>query len=173
MPNSKDNVVVRTRLDETDDSGKQQMMTFRGRRKEKMGGKQKVMRLQSYGVSEHPPKGSQGVTTIPGGSPSLAMVMGMEHPDHRPKNLAEGEGKIYDMWGGNLYKQEDKWTITKGGSSIVMYDDGHIDIIADTINIVGNVHVGGYGGVKASKDGTVDSAGDVDTSNFANKVWVV
>lgn len=164
--NPTDNTLLRVQLEKTDDSGKQQKMQHAGRKGEKVGGKKHgAVRLQSYGVSEHPPAGSQGMAVALNGNMDQPLILGVEHPDHRPTGLAEGEGKIYDMWGNYLFKQQNKWTWKVGDSKIEMFADG-------TIVLTGNVHLGGPGGVKASKDGTVDSAGDVDTSNFATKVWV-
>jgi hypothetical protein len=56
------------------------------------------------------------------GNPDVSVTVGME-PQSRPKNLAEGEFKIYEKWNGFLYAKQDKWEITVGSATIKMERD--------------------------------------------------
>ena len=95
----------------THDDKEQQRLEAWGRHNERYGGttgKHAVPRVQSYGFTNHAPKGSQGVTLNLGGNPDNAMMIGMEHPKYRPKNLEEGEFKLYEKWGGYDHAQENE-----------------------------------------------------------------
>lgn len=196
--NPTDNGAFRIKLSKTDDGGKQQTLQTTGRHKETIGGaKHGAPRLQNYGFSAHAPSGSMGWSAHPNGSPELAVITGIEHPDHRPTGLAEGEWKMYTRWGDpkhNLHAQEKKWTLTIGDQKITVDEENKkiivatkdttitldnnaktITLKADTIILDGTCKLGGSGSdtfVPASKQGTVDTAGDSDTSNFATKVNV-
>lgn len=95
-----DNQIVRVRLVETDDGDRRQAVRAEGRAREMFGGqKRKIPRNQEYGFSTHAPKGSVGTVIVIGGHPDQAMVANLEHPDHRPTDLEEGEVKIYSKFG--------------------------------------------------------------------------
>jgi phage gp45-like len=129
MPTQADNTLVRTQFEKVYDDDEQQKVEMLGRQNERYGGstgKHAVPRIQSYGFTSHPPKGSQAITTTLDGNPDKAMVSGGEHPQFRPKNLAEGELKLYEKWGGYLYGKEDRWIFNKGGAVILMIDAGNI-----------------------------------------------
>lgn len=97
MTNPTDNQLVRTSLKKTNDSGEQQTVETDGRIREGLGGsKYGIPITQKHGFSSHAPKGSHGVAIIMNGDPDLALMVGLEHKDHRPKNLAEGEAIIYN-----------------------------------------------------------------------------
>ena len=123
MPTQADNMLVRVQSEKVLDDQPQQMVQAQGRYNERYGGTKGVPRIQSYGFSSHPPAGSQGVTTTLGGNPDNAMVVGMEHPEHRPKDLGEGEFKQYEKWGGYQHAKEDKW-VTKVGSATIEHERG-------------------------------------------------
>ena len=103
MPTQADNTIIRVQTEKVHDDQPQQMIEALGRAHERFGGTKGVPRIQEYGYTSHPPKGSQGVTTVLGGNPDNTMLVGLEHPEYRPKNLEEGEFKKYDMWGHFLY----------------------------------------------------------------------
>lgn len=102
--NPTDNQMVRVVLDETDDSGRQQGLKTSGREREQLGSdKHRILRVQAYGLSGHAPKGSQGVVIAIGGNPDQAVLLGGEHPDHRPKDLGEGEVMLYSQFGQKIH----------------------------------------------------------------------
>lgn len=138
MPTQADNTIVRTQFEKVHDDGDQQQIEMLGRKDERYGGssgKYGVPRIQSYGFSSHPPKGSQAITTTLDGNPDKAMVSGGEHPQFRPKNLAEGEFKQYEKWGGYEHGKQDRW-IKKVGDAITLHirEGGIIHLNPDSID---------------------------------------
>lgn len=171
--NPSDNTNVRVRLDGTDDSGKQQKVRTKGRKRENLGGEKRgVVKLQQYGFSYNAPAGSLGRATMLGGNPDQTFVDNLEHPDHRPKGLAEGQWKNYDMWGHFLHAREDGWEFKIGSATIMIGNNGVITITGVTINLVGNIHLGSTGGVPAAMQGSIDTDGDAEVENLATRVWV-
>ena len=78
--------------------------------------------------------------------------------------VTDGNGATYTFDGaGNvtLTAKSVTWNVTNG-----------VTINGQTINLVGNVHLGSTGGVPAAMQGTVDTAGAADVSNLATKVFV-
>lgn len=123
MATQMDNMITRVQSIKVYDDKEQQRFEAWGRNKERLGGtsgKYGVPRVQDYGFTNHPPQGSQGVTMALGGNPDNAMLIGMEHPEHRPKNLAEGEFKQYEMWGGYEHGKQDRW-IKKVGDAVTLH----------------------------------------------------
>ncbi len=53
------------------------------------------LRGQAHGMTSVPKVGAVGYAFLVGGRPDEAFLMGLEHPDDRPKNLASGESTMY------------------------------------------------------------------------------
>ncbi len=87
-------------LTDVDDSGKQQLVSHYGLLGEKHS---EVYRLQHFGFSSRPPKGSTSVVVSLGGERSRSVILGGEHDDYRPTGLEEGESKLYDMHGNVIF----------------------------------------------------------------------
>lgn len=153
-------------LDETDDTGDQQLVKARGRIREMIGGmKQKLHRLGEYGIAYHAPKGSIGTASMANGSPSSAFLSNFEHPDYRPKGLLEGEVKVYDKNGQYVHLKADGTTVINGGGCQIIMKNGKIIL-------VGNVYLGAEDASRpVSAQGTIDDGGFVDTDNELTKVW--
>lgn len=120
----------RMRLLETDDSGTQQLMRFKGLKEEEL---KKVVRILPHGFTSVPPKDSEGVVYSLGGRSDRAMVLGVEHKDKRPKNTPEGGTIIYDA-DGNIA------SIVKQKIRIVHSDEVRIE--AKKIILKGDVYLG-------------------------------
>lgn len=149
------NQLIRAQLEETDDSGDQQLIKATGRKKEKLGGSVKIVNNTPFGFSSHAPKGSQGQLLFIGGNPDQAISLGFQHPQHRPTNLAGGETKLYDQFGGFIHLK-----------------DGKIHIKSAKIILEGTVYLGGEDADKeVSMKGTIDSAGHSDVSSLATKAF--
>lgn len=131
MATQMDNMLVRVQSIKTHDDKEQQQLELWGRKNERYGGntgKNAIPRVQSYGFTNHAPNGSQGVNLNLGGNPDNAMCIGIEHPQYRPKNLEEGEFKLYEKWGGYDYAQEPKWIRKVGTATIECFRDGRVHI---------------------------------------------
>lgn len=162
------NTFVRFLLEETDDKGDQQLMRGKSRNRETLGGpKHKLVRLNQYGFSGNPPKGAQGIATFMNGNPDQGLLIGIEHPDHRPKDLPVGDSKMYDDVGQYVWLKHDGTVEIFGGGSC------KITMTGGKIYLDGDVYIGGGPGATfkpTSQEGTIDSDGDVEVSNFATKV---
>lgn len=164
MNETSNNQLFRVELESTKDDGKAQTNNLLGRDGEKLGGEQGVLRVQAFGLSGHVPKGAHGIVLTIGGNSDQAVLLGMEHPDHRPTGLAEGCVKLYDAFGQFIHLEDGKCTISAGGCTIVMH--------GGKIILTGDIYLGNAGASRAvSAIGTIDSAGHSETSNLLTKVW--
>jgi phage gp45-like len=130
MPTQPDQMITRTEIIETYDKDDQQKLQANGRYQERYGGQgpMGVPRVQSYGFTSHVPKGSHAYTMTPTGNPDHAAIIGLEHAQSRPRDLAEGEFKTYEKWGGFDHGKEDKWVRKVGTSTIESFRDGTVHI---------------------------------------------
>lgn len=146
---------------EIDDSGTQQRVRATGLAGEEFDN---VVRAQSFGVSSSPPRGSEGVLLEQGGRSDRAHILGLEHPDHRPRNVELGGTVLYDANGQAVSLVKNNLRIVGGGT---------VTISAPKIVLDGTVYLGGVDADKpASMLGTVDSAGHTEQSNLATRVFV-
>lgn len=89
--------LFRAEVKETDDSGQIQTAAGYGYAGEEMAGAQVV---RQHGLASHAPKGSHGIGLAGSGERAQVVLLGLEHQDHRPRDLKEGNTTIYDA-GGN------------------------------------------------------------------------
>lgn len=151
-----------------------------------------VQRMQEHGLSTMPLPGSHAIIMHHGGQRSIGTVVGTEDPRYRPKGLKPGEthgymideadkkgenGKLRSLWKGALGWTHSLFgkTINMGTAAdtetIVITSKTKITLVAPMIVLEGLVKLGGDDANKpASMEGTVDSDGDVEVSNFATKV---
>jgi len=138
----------RIELEAVFDDGEFQEATALGYDSERF---KRVHRVQAFGLSSHPPKGSHGIALAANGRPDQTVLIGTEHVDFRPRNLPEGATRLYDKDGtfvfldadGNLFAETRKKAAIKAGEEAV--------IEAPTIRLKGNLviegniaHVGNY-----------------------------
>lgn len=83
-------------LTDVNDQGAQQYASLSGVYGEQMA---EVTRLQHFGFNAVPPKGSEGLLLALGGRSDKAFVLGLEHPQYRPKAKNPGESYVYDAYG--------------------------------------------------------------------------
>lgn len=154
------NIIRRVEVMETDDSDGFQKVTVEG-----LDGEihKNVYRAQYFGSTGHVPKKSQGLLLMVGGRPDQGILIAIEDTDKREKNLAEGERCLYNAHGDKIfqYKEYTK-VVTK-----------KFEVSAEEIILDGVCYVGGKSGaLPASRQGTLDSAGHAESSNFATKVYL-
>jgi phage gp45-like len=92
--------LIRSEFIETDDSKEEQVVKLYGLAGEEL---KDVYRPQTYGLSAHAPKKSNGVLVSFGGERSLSMLLGGDLPSKRPHGLKEGEVKLYDVEGNVIF----------------------------------------------------------------------
>jgi phage gp45-like len=61
-----------------------------------------MLMAQHYGFASRPPAGSVGIKATLGARQSMPVILGIEHPQYRPK-LQAGESALYDQY-GNIIK---------------------------------------------------------------------
>ncbi len=88
--------LFRTELVETNDKGPLQTGKALGYAGEELDG---AHVLRQHGLASHAPKGSHGMGLSLRGERTLTVLLGMEHQDKRPKELAEGNTTLYDAAG--------------------------------------------------------------------------
>jgi phage gp45-like len=158
--------LVRTQLLETRDDLEQQQMIVQGLAGEQLGGDRMVARVQNFGFASSPPIGSHGFAMQMNGARGMATLLGMEHADHRQRNLNYGETAIYDAHGNVISLVQKKIRIVSADS---------IELVAPEIALNGNCTIGGtFGeGKPAALQGTTDTADHACVGNLASKVNVV
>jgi phage gp45-like len=152
--------LFRGQVGDIDDSGELQLgKTMQGYAGEEFTG---VHLVRQFGFHSVAPSGAHGIGLALRGMRDLAVMLGGEHPQYRPRNEEVGSAKLYDMH-GNLV------SIVQQNIRIVHATKIHL--VAPSIVLEGTVKLGGDdAGTPASMQGTVDSRGDTDTSGFATKV---
>jgi len=75
-------------------------------------------RVQQYGISSHPPAGSQAVVINVGGQRDHPIIIGVDDPSARPTGLAGGEVMLWSQHGQRAHLQAD-------GGVLITTTDGH------------------------------------------------
>lgn len=145
-------------LTAVDDSGKQQTVSHYAFKGEDHSG---VYRPQPFGMSSRPPKGSTGIVVSLGGERSRSVFLGGEHDDHRPRDLEEGEAKLYDAEGNLIYLSRKNGTKIKTvkGDTVIETDDGKL-----TLSSKGDKTLESKNGkvtMKASGDVVIEASGRI------------
>lgn len=122
---------------------------FDGRLEEKAGqqfvsgrgmfndGYTRIHRPEPHGFASSPPAGSKGLLLPSPGNPDFAVVLGLEHPDHRPGDIPGGGSALYDA-AGNIIKvvmgdgividvTGSAYLVRKGGVTFKI-SDGGVDV---------------------------------------------
>jgi len=96
----------------------------------------KVERIQNYGLTSHVPVGSNDVLVNIGATGDFPVIIASESPDDRPLGLKEGEVALYSKFNCTILLNEDGGlsiedgngnTFVMGPSSIVLND--HLEVL--------------------------------------------
>lgn len=151
--------IFRLEGEETDDSGDLQTLKALGYAGEELTG---VHRVMPFGLHSHAPKGSHSLAIAARGQRTLVAALGLEDPQHRPKNRELGSTAIYDANGSIV-------SLVQANIRIVHAKEIHL--VAPKIYLEGTCYLGGSdASTPASMQGTVDTGGNSDVSNLATKV---
>ncbi len=124
---------------------------------------ERVHRIEPHGFASHPVKGGIGVAMSARGNRDSAYVFGGENPGLRP-SVDMGGTAIYDHT-GNIVSVVQK--------DLRIVHSAKVHIVAPQIVLEGEIFLGGPGASRPiSAQGTLDSAGHVETSNFGTGVYV-
>ena len=140
------NSALRVMITASDDSQTEQYLTAQGLYSETFT---QVMKVQQHGFSSNPPSGSHAVGLAPGSRRDQLLILGGEHPDHRPTGLAAGDSIQYNATSGTSVKCEGGKVIISAGGTTVTISAAGIEITGGStlthngVNISQNhVHVG-------------------------------
>ncbi|NTF32298.1 phage baseplate assembly protein domain-containing protein [Rhizobium skierniewicense] len=122
-----------------EEKGGQQFVSGRGMFGD---GYTRIHRPEPHGFASTPPKGSKGLVLPSRSNPDFAVVLGLEHPGHRPSNVPGGGSALYDA-SGNIIKMVmgdgisidvtgSAFQVRKGGVSMTISADG-VDIQGGTV----------------------------------------
>lgn len=64
---------------------------------------EKVQRFQNYGLASNVPKGAKGISVSVGSNREDTVVLVLDHPDFRVKNLEDGEVVLFDKLGQKIF----------------------------------------------------------------------
>jgi phage baseplate assembly protein V len=96
--------IARARVTATDDTGTVQKVQAQVNAFEL---RDQTPRLAEFGFTSRPPAQSDAVLVFLAGDRSNGVVIATGHQSSRPKNLAEGEVMLYDLWGKHVYLKAD------------------------------------------------------------------
>jgi phage gp45-like len=130
-------------------------------------GKPMTVKLwEPYGVQGSPTVGGEVLIFTPDGDDGRAVAIAMPPPKDRVDGQKQGEVTIKNHAAGQTVKMD-------ADGNVSVECAGTMTIKAPKIVLDGNCYVGGESGAKpASREGTIDSAGHSEASNFATRVWL-
>lgn len=96
---------------------------------------QNVELMQQFGLTSHPPAGTQCVVLPVGGKTSHSLIIATEHGDYRMRALASGEVAIYNQWGDHVLLRTDRRMQVVSALAV--------DITTPLVTMSGDLHVAG------------------------------
>lgn len=106
----------RGRVTTSDDSGNAQLLQV------KLGAlevRDNTPRLAEFGFSSRPPVGADAVLVFIGGDRSNGVVIATGDQKSRPRDLEEGESKVYDLFGKFIHFTKDGGIVIEANGSAV------------------------------------------------------
>ena len=97
-----------------------------------------MVRIQSHGFSSNPPEGSEGLALALGGRSDRLHVLGLEHSDHRPKNLPSGETALYNAGSVMMQTKGDDLNLSANGTHTMTVKSLVVKCGGVTVTIDGN-----------------------------------
>jgi phage baseplate assembly protein V len=154
------NVIRRVEIVEVDDRGTQQRAIVRGLADEEM---KLAYRGQYFGETGNPPPGSDGFALLVGGRPDQAVLLGIEHKDHRVRDLKPGEKAIYDAQGQIIKLVGSGGTLEinfKTGGKMVLDAGQVVSIKAPSLTIEADITITG----DINLTGNIQQTGSISSS---------
>lgn len=139
--NSGPGQLLRSILQEVDDSGPQQLVKVTGLFGQTIG---EAVRSQHFGFSSNPPKDAEGLMLAIGGGIDRVHALGLEHPKYRPRNLPSGGSIQYDKEGDYVKVIGDTLTISHAKKIVIQVGSNKLTIDSDGFH---------YSGPKIDHDG--------------------
>ena len=138
--------VSRVIIDRVRNDGPQQRIDYEGVDGEKHTD---VLRIQVFGFTNNPPAGAEGVV-LAMNARDAPVLLGIEHPEHRPADDPGGSSRQYDAakstvyldGAGNVHIEGASGTVTVKGASGLVLEAPTIQIKGD-IEHTGNMSTSG------------------------------
>ena len=154
-------LVGRGTVSSSDDSGGVQVLKLSGLDDEVLAA---VTRVQQFGLSSRPPKGSTAVFVCVGGSRGYPVAIAVDAPGVRQVNLNEGESALQNAFGDYVWIKADGTMYVKASGTVTvdaplvhalhdMTVDGNL-VVNGTSHLVGNVQVDANLNVAGNTTGT-------------------
>lgn len=83
-----------------------------------------VERVQNFGLTSHPPRGSMPVLVAVAGSRDHMVAVSVDNEEHRPRDLQEGESAMYNAHGVRLLFDQDGNATLNCKNFIINASDG-------------------------------------------------
>lgn len=106
--------IFRFELTDTADDGDQQQLAGKGLPGEEFA---KVTRIQPFGFAGAVPDGAHGIGIAVNGNRDEVAVLGLEAPQHRPRNLPKGVSAFYNAFSILWRLLADKADLDHGGKN--------------------------------------------------------
>lgn len=121
--------VLRLRITTSDDSGPMQKLQVRLNELQTVDN---VPHAFHFGLSSVAPDGSDAIVMFVGGDRGNGVVLGTNHADSRPKNLAAGESAVFNQVGIKIYLSRGGLVIEGAGLPIIVQDAPIVTVNAET-----------------------------------------
>jgi len=138
--------------------------------------KDNVERVQQYGFTSNPKRGSESVAIAIGGNRGHLLIISVDDRSARPKDLAEGETALWSDFGDRVWLRNGKILVGATGANDPVARKSDLQALADAFN--GHTHsVPGSGLTAPSGGGPVTgsattAAGPNHTATGSTKVMV-
>jgi phage baseplate assembly protein V len=99
--------------------------------------------MQHYGLTSHPPPGTECVVLPLGGRTSHGIIIATEHGTFRLKNLAPGETAIYDDQGQSVHLTRGGIVINGAGLPVTVRNTPNVVLDTPLLSLSGNLELGG------------------------------
>lgn len=80
--------------------------------------RERVERFGEFGLASSPPAGSDALVVFIQGSRDHGAVVGVEHQESRPQDLAEGDTVLYNIHGSNISLAGSAVVVQTGGGNV-------------------------------------------------------
>ncbi|WP_419692246.1 phage baseplate assembly protein V [Burkholderia gladioli] len=117
------NLFGRGRVTLVDDSGPVQIVQLRMNGLEVPAGR---FRVPEFGFSSNPPEGSDALALHVAGDRSAGAVIGTNHQQSRPRDLAPGETILYSQDGKSVYLKDGAIVVEAKGQDVVVNDASNV-----------------------------------------------
>lgn len=93
-----------------------------------------VERYQDYGLSTHPPTGSQGIILFLGGDRSHGIAIKVDDPATRKKGLTQGEVALYTDEGDYLWLKRNREALLRANKfNVIGSSETLMDLLIDSL----------------------------------------